>query len=138
MIVQRIFRAGLKPIMRISAAALIALLLTSGCKKKPEATAETPADASQSAPAAAAAAAPAVPDPPPLAGVAEIKAALGRKDYAAAVAGLNQAKAGMVAGQELQYNQISRQVRQALAEAAPSNPAAAEAMQALGIMQRGR
>lgn len=74
-----------------------------------------------------------------LPGASEVLAAIEKKDYDRAVAAMLKL-GGTVANEEqqVQYMALSRQVREKLAEAAPNDPKAAEALAALRTMTLGR
>lgn len=74
-----------------------------------------------------------------LPGTAEVKAALEKKDYEGAVAAylkINQSVA--TEEQHAQLMDLSRELRLKLSEAAPTDPKAAEALKAVGVMTTGR
>src|SRR6267378_125218 len=101
----------------ISVAVLLAC--AAGCKKsKPESAQQTAPVTEQSAPAAE------NKGPAPLRGVAEVMAALQRKDYPGAVGALTQVKAGMTSDQRLEYNELLRKVKGELAVAASKDESA--------------
>ncbi len=102
----------------------------SGCRKKTD-TQSAPANA----PAKAAEAAPA----PKLPGEDDVMAALEKKDYDGAMAALLRAK--LVAStdeQKLQFMVLTRQAKDKLLEAAPTDAKAAEALAALRGLTHGR
>ena len=109
---------------------LVALLLVglsvgllAGCKKTPQATAE-----SEIAGALA-----------KLPGAAEVKAAVDKKDYEGAMAALLKVKATIATGeQQLQFMALNHWFKGKLIDAAPTDPKAGEALSTLRSMSVGR
>jgi hypothetical protein len=76
---------------------------------------------------------------PHLPEAANVIATLERKDYEGAVSTLVKMRAAVSTDeQEAEYKSLSRRVSDILFEAAPSDPKAAEAAQALTTLSRGR
>ena len=74
-----------------------------------------------------------------LPGASEVMVAIEKKDYEAAVAALGKIRQSVsTEEQQGQFSLLSRQVTTKLLEAAPTDPKAAEAAQALRIMTMGR
>ena len=86
------------------------------------------------------------PAPPPAAldstklpGATEVMAAIEKKDYDGAMAALLKIKQTITTDeQQMQYMILSREARDKLIEAAATDPKAAEAVDALRAMTRGR
>jgi hypothetical protein len=128
-------------VLRICPVIVCAALLAcvAGCKKSAPESGQSAPSSEQSA-SAPAKSQPAVENkaPPPLRGAAEVTAALQRKDYPGAVAALAQAKAGMTPDQRLEYNDLMRRVRGAVATAAATDESAKRAFEALRQIESGR
>ena len=83
--------------------------------------------------------APAAIDATKLPGATEVMAAIEKKDYNGAMAGLLKIKQTVATDeQQMQYMVLSREARDKLIEAAATDPKAAEAVEALRAMTRGR
>jgi pyruvate/2-oxoglutarate dehydrogenase complex dihydrolipoamide acyltransferase (E2) component len=123
--------------------AALSLSLCGGCKKKPKPEAETPAAESAPAapaPAGAPEAAPAAREREKLPGESAVRAALKKKDYAAAVSGLAALRgvARLPGGAWEEYRQLNADVGAALAKAAATDPNAAQATMTFQLLQSGR
>jgi len=82
---------------------------------------------------------PAALDSTKLPGASEVMAAIEKKDYDGAMAGLLKIRQTVTTEeQQMQYMVLSREARDKLIEAAASEPKAAEAVEALRAMTRGR
>ena len=77
--------------------------------------------------------------PPPLSGSSEVIAALEKKDYDGAMAALLKVRQTVTTDeQQVQFMVLSRQMKDKLLEAAPTDTKAAEALTALRQMTMGR
>ena len=79
-----------------------------------------------------------LPDPSSLPGAADVRAAMEKKDYEAAVAGLMKIKeAATTDEQTAQFSVLSSEVRSKLLEAGDKDEKAADALNALRVMTTG-
>ena len=128
----------------ILATACALVSFATGCSKQHDAAAkpaaEEPAAAESASSATPSAAAPAQPTPAPggLPGEAAVHEALAAKDYSGAVSRVFGMQGSVKRDQWEQYVSLQYEVRNALGEAAATDPKAAEALLTFNAMNRGR
>lgn len=114
------------------------LLLANACSKKPEAAPKS----AKPAAAASGSAMPTAPDPDPpgaLPGTSAVRFALARKEYSGAVERLTALRPLATAADKVpEFRMLSAEVGEALAEAAPTDPAAAQALALYQAQVSGR
>jgi|SRR5437667_8640673 len=111
----------------------LSLGVVAGCKKQRQ--------AQETAPATAASSQPVTPSKPTekLRGASVVRDDLKKKDYARAVEGLLVLRGSAVnEEQRIEYRELSSEVVQALAAAAPTDPNAAKALTAYNVAMYGR
>ena len=136
----------MKPILRLAATVLLAIIVA-GCGKKDEETAVEPAPAEGAAgaeapaPEAPVAKAPTAPAPgnEVLPGASSVRASLERKDYEAAVGGLLALRGAATPGpQAAEYTTLYDEVKFALIDASQTDRKAAAALMTLRTATAGR
>jgi len=111
--------------------AAVALVLSLGCKKKEEDAATTPAESPIRTGATA------TKDSIP--GEVEVRASLKSKDYSGAVNQLMALQGALATTeQKAEWGVLFQEVREALQDASPTDPKAAEAMNTLRALRQGR
>ena len=113
---------------------LLAAFGFSGCKKAEQAEAT-----SEAAPGAEAAAPKTPPGADILPGAGDVRKALAAKDYDQAVGSLMAIQGAVVtAEQRTEWGNLFQEVREALQDASPTNPKAAQALATLRAVRSGR